>query len=79
MGIMNIDIQNQCLLGKWLYKSINEKGIWQDQYPHLYRIVRHKHTSVASVFSTVPLNVLFRRSLLGDTVPYNIGMIWWQL
>jgi hypothetical protein len=30
MGIMNIDIQNQCLLSKWLYKLINEQGIWQD-------------------------------------------------
>jgi hypothetical protein len=30
MRIMNIDIQNQCLLSKWLYKLINEKGTWQD-------------------------------------------------
>jgi hypothetical protein len=40
----------------------------QHKYPHLYRIVRHKHTSVASVFSTVPLNISFRRSLLGNTL-----------
>jgi hypothetical protein len=26
---MNIDIQNQCLLSKWLYKLINEQGMWQ--------------------------------------------------
>jgi hypothetical protein len=30
MGIMNIDIQNQCLLSKWLYELINEQGIWQE-------------------------------------------------
>jgi hypothetical protein len=27
MLIKNIDIQNQCLLSKWLYKLINEQGI----------------------------------------------------
>jgi hypothetical protein len=27
MGIMNIDIQNQWLLSKWLYELINEQGI----------------------------------------------------
>jgi hypothetical protein len=124
---MNIDIQNQCLLSKWLYKLINEQGIWQDllrrkymqdkalgqiqrklgdsqfwaglmkvkdlflgfgtfqlnngtnirfwediwmgnralkeQFPHLYKLVRHKHDTVASMFSTVPLHISFRRSL----------------
>jgi hypothetical protein len=30
MGIMNVDIQNQCLLSKCLYKLLNEQGIWQD-------------------------------------------------
>jgi hypothetical protein len=30
MGIMNIDIQNQCLLTKWVYKLINENGMWQE-------------------------------------------------
>jgi hypothetical protein len=28
MGIMNIDVQNRCMLSKWLYKLINENGIW---------------------------------------------------
>jgi hypothetical protein len=27
VGIMNIDIQNQCLLSKWWYKLMNEQGI----------------------------------------------------
>jgi hypothetical protein len=40
----------------------------QHKYPHLYRIVRHKDISVVSVFSTVPLNISFRRSLLEDTL-----------
>jgi hypothetical protein len=132
VGIMNIDIQNQCLLSKWWYKLMNEHGIrqdllrqkymqdkaigqirrkledsqfwsdimsvkelflrfgtfqlntranirfWEDiwvgnrpsndQFAHLYRIVKHKHDTVATVFSMVPLNISFRRSLRGDTL-----------
>jgi hypothetical protein len=30
MGILNIDVQNQCLLSKWLFKLLNEEGVWQD-------------------------------------------------
>jgi hypothetical protein len=40
----------------------------KDQFAHLYRIVRHKHDTVAAVFSTVPLNISFRRSLRGGTL-----------
>jgi hypothetical protein len=36
LGIMNIVIQNQCLLSKWLYKLINEKGMWQDVLRNKY-------------------------------------------
>ncbi|MFB5604543.1 MAG: hypothetical protein ACE5RK_09090, partial [Candidatus Nitrosomaritimum aestuariumsis] len=40
----------------------------KQQYPHLYRIARHKHDTVASVFRSVPLNISFRRSLTGDNL-----------
>jgi hypothetical protein len=29
LGIKNIDTQNKCLLSKWLFKLINEEGLWQ--------------------------------------------------
>jgi hypothetical protein len=29
LGIRNLEIQNKCLLSKWLFKLINEKGLWQ--------------------------------------------------
>jgi hypothetical protein len=29
LGIQNLEIQNQCLLSKWLFKLINEDGLWQ--------------------------------------------------
>jgi hypothetical protein len=40
----------------------------KDQFTHLYRIVRHKHDTVAAMFNTVPLNISFRISLRGDTL-----------
>jgi hypothetical protein len=29
LGILNLEIQNKCLLSKWLYKLLNEEGMWQ--------------------------------------------------
>jgi hypothetical protein len=29
LEIQNLEIQNQCLLSKWLFKLINEDGMWQ--------------------------------------------------
>ena len=29
MGIIDLDVQNVCLLSKWLYKLINKDGVWQ--------------------------------------------------
>jgi hypothetical protein len=29
MGIIDLDIQNKCLLSKWVFKLLNEDGIWQ--------------------------------------------------
>jgi hypothetical protein len=36
------------------------------KYPTFYNIVRKKNVSVAQVLSTTPLNVSFRRALVGD-------------
>jgi len=30
LGIINLDTQNKCLLSKWLFKLLNEEGLWQD-------------------------------------------------
>jgi hypothetical protein len=29
LRIQNLEIQNECLLSKWLFKLINEDGLWQ--------------------------------------------------
>jgi hypothetical protein len=38
LGIQNLEIQNVCLLSKWLFKLINEDGLWQT-------ILRNKYLS----------------------------------
>jgi hypothetical protein len=45
----------------WLGKELLMK-----KYPTLYNIVRKKNMTVAQVLSTTPLNVSFRRALVGD-------------
>jgi hypothetical protein len=30
LGVLNIEVQNKCLLSKWLFKLINEDGMWQE-------------------------------------------------
>ncbi|WVZ53448.1 hypothetical protein U9M48_004388, partial [Paspalum notatum var. saurae] len=130
LGIQNLDIQNKCLLIKWLFKLCNEDGLWPDllrnkymknkplaevekkprdshfwkglmrvkdqflnlgrfklvsgnelsfwvdiwldnqalkfKYPNLFSIVRKKHAAVANVLSSSPLNISFRRGLVGN-------------
>jgi hypothetical protein len=139
MGIIDLDIQNKCLLSKWIIKLINEDGLWQQllknkylkgrtlsqvdrkkgdsqfwsglmevknlvlergrfnvqdgtqtrfwedlwlgkeplmkKYPALYNIVRKKNVSVAQVLSTTPLNVSFRRVLVGDNWEKWISLV----
>jgi hypothetical protein len=36
LGIQNLDIQNKCLLSKWLFKLCNEEGIWQELLRNKY-------------------------------------------
>uniref|UniRef100_A0A453CHT8 Uncharacterized protein n=1 Tax=Aegilops tauschii subsp. strangulata TaxID=200361 RepID=A0A453CHT8_AEGTS len=36
------------------------------QYPSLYRIVQRREVFVATVFQSTPLNIQFRRSLVGN-------------
>ncbi|WVZ62664.1 hypothetical protein U9M48_012381 [Paspalum notatum var. saurae] len=130
LGIIDLQVQNKCLLSKWLFKLANEDGIWQRLlrnkylkskpfgsgskkpgishfwaglmevkhlflglgsflvgngsqvhfwedtwcgsqplkfiYPSLFNIVRNKSATVADVMSSVPLNVSFRRGLVGE-------------
>ena len=44
------------------------------QYLSLYNIVQRKEAYVAIVLQTVPLNILFRRYLVGER--WNLGCTW---
>ena len=36
LGIQNLEIQNKCLLSKWLFKLLNEDGLWQELLRNKY-------------------------------------------
>jgi hypothetical protein len=36
LGIVNLEAQNVCLLSKWLFKLLNEDGMWQ-------KLIRRKY------------------------------------
>jgi hypothetical protein len=65
-------------LGRFQVSNGQNVRFWEDKwlgnyslkevYRTLFAITRKKHISVASVFSTVPLNISFRRSLVGNNL-----------
>jgi len=36
LGIQNLEIQNKCLLSKWLFRLLNEEGMWQELLRNKY-------------------------------------------
>jgi hypothetical protein len=36
LGVLNLDVQNRCLLSKWLFKLLNEDGVWQQLLRNKY-------------------------------------------
>ena len=36
LGIQKLDIQNKCLLSKWLFKLYNKEGVWEDLLGNKY-------------------------------------------
>jgi hypothetical protein len=45
MGITNLHIKNICLLSKWLYRLLNEEGVWQ-------QLLKNKYFSTKSLTQT---------------------------
>jgi hypothetical protein len=62
-------------MGYWIINNGEQVRFWEDKwlgnsslkdkYQLLSSIVRRKNSSIASVMSTIPLNVPFRRALVG--------------
>jgi hypothetical protein len=61
--------------GRFQVQDGSQTRFWEDlwlgreplnvKYPDLYNLVKMKNISVAQVLSTTPLNVSFRRALIG--------------
>ena len=61
---------------KFIVGNGNTTRFWEDtwlgetplavQYPTLYNIVQHKEDYVGTVLQTIPLNIQFRRVLVGE-------------
>ena len=49
----------------WKDKWLGNQKL-KDQFPNLFNIVQRKHATVAKGLSSNPLNVSFRRTLVGD-------------
>ena len=71
-------------LGTFVLKNGEQIRFWEDkwlgnqpfmlQYPTLYQIVRQKSATVATVLDRAPLNVSFRRALVGQNL-----VLWYNL
>jgi len=48
----------------WVDTWLGNK-LLKDKFPSLFNIVRRKYDSVAQVLSSIPLNISFRRNLVG--------------
>ena len=49
----------------WEHIWVGSKPL-KEQFPNLYNIVYYPHITVANVMNQVPLNISFRRVLVGD-------------
>jgi hypothetical protein len=60
IGIQNLDLQNKCLLSKWLFKLCNEEGTWQE-------LIRNKYLQNKTLSQSESNNLFshFWSSLLG--------------
>ena len=36
LGVLNLDVHNKCLLNKWLFRLLNEDGVWQQLLRNKY-------------------------------------------
>jgi hypothetical protein len=69
LGIKVLDIKNSCLLSKWLFKLLNEKGMWQE-------LIHNKYlkTKTLSQVQAKPTDSSFWKGILrGKDVFFQCG------
>jgi hypothetical protein len=60
LGVEVLELKNRCLLSKWLYKLLNEEGVWQELLHNKYL----KNTTLSQV-TTKPTDSPFWKGLMG--------------
>jgi hypothetical protein len=63
LSMSNSKLQDGKQIRFWEDKLLGDSSL-KEQYPSLYNIVLKKSAIIADIFSTRPLNVSFRRSLV---------------
>ena len=63
VGIQNLDTQNKCLLSKWLFKFLNEDGMWQELLRKRY--IKNKTNHWIRIFWKSLMNVKYSFLELG--------------
>jgi hypothetical protein len=60
LGVEVLDLKNKCLLSKWLFKLLNEDGVWQELLHNKYL-----RTKTLSQVTTKPTDSPFWKGLMG--------------
>jgi hypothetical protein len=66
LGIEVLDIKNSCLLSKWLFKIINEEGMWQKLICNKYL----KNKNLAEVLAK-PMDSPFWKGLMNQKETFS--------
>jgi hypothetical protein len=59
LGIEVLDIKNRCLLSKWLFKLLNEQGMWQELLHNNYL-----HNKTLSQVQVKPMDSPFWKGIM---------------
>jgi hypothetical protein len=72
----DVDVREKAIVCSPQRGPHEQSGTWikllthilKQQFPYLYGIARHKYDTLVTVFRMVPLNISFKRSLIGDNL-----------
>ena len=62
LGVEVLDLKNKCLLSKWLFKLLNEEGVWQELIHNKYL-----HSKTLSQVTAKPMDSPFWKGLMSIT------------
>jgi len=72
----SFDIKGETNTRFWDDTWVGDKPL-KVKYPSLYNIVRDPHATVSKVMSTSPLNISFRRALVGNKLTQWFTLVAW--